>query len=103
MYALKYGTLPLVRATGGLDDTVQNYDPKTGGGTGFKFWDATTPALYNTIRWAVGAWQDCPPHMAKLQQQAMAQDFSWEKSALKYVEVFRRAMATRRCRNISGT
>jgi starch synthase len=95
MYSLKYGTLPIVRATGGLDDTVQNYDQQTGAGTGFKFWEPTPTALYNTIGWANATWYDRPEHIAKLRQQAMAQDFSWAKSAAQYVEVYRRAIARR--------
>jgi len=53
MYSLRYGTLPIVRATGGLDDTVENYDEATGNGTGFKFWDNTADVLYYTVGWAV--------------------------------------------------
>jgi len=95
MYSLKYGTLPIVRATGGLDDTVENYNQATGAGTGFKFWADTSSALYNTIGWANSTWYDRPQHIAKLRQQAMAQDFSWAKSAARYVEVYQRAIAKR--------
>jgi starch synthase len=96
MYSLKYGTLPIVRATGGLDDTVENYDQHTGNGTGFKFWADTSQALYNTIGWANATWYDRPEHIAKLRQNAMAQDFSWEQSAARYIEVYRHAIARRR-------
>lgn len=96
IYSLKYGTLPVVRATGGLDDTVENYDQPTGEGTGFKFWDATSQALYNTIGWAVSTWYDRPEHIAQLRQHAMAQDFSWAKSAERYVEVYQHAVTKRR-------
>ncbi|MCX7885860.1 MAG: glycogen synthase GlgA [Verrucomicrobiae bacterium] len=99
MYALKYGTLPVVRATGGLDDTVENYNEATGDGTGFKFWDDTSLALYNTIGWANATWYDRPHHIAKLRQRAMAQDFSWGRSAAQYAEVYRRAVAKRRALN----
>src|SRR5215213_5619303 len=95
-YSMKYATLPVVRATGGLDDTVQNYDEATGTGTGFKFWDATGRALYDSIGWAVSTWFDRPEHMARLRQQAMAQDFSWSDSALKYVEVYNHALRNKR-------
>lgn len=91
-YSMKYGTLPIVHATGGLDDTVQNYDEATGTGTGFKFWDATERALYYTIGWAVSTWFDRPHHIASLRQQAMAQNFSWSDSAQKYVEVYEHAL-----------
>ena len=91
LYALRYGTLPVVRATGGLDDTVVNYDEATGAGTGFKFIQPTGPALFNTIGWAVSTWFDRPRHIAQLQQAAMAQDFSWARSAAQYVAVYQHA------------
>jgi starch synthase len=92
MYSLRYGTLPLVRATGGLDDTVENYDPDTGRGTGFKFWDASGPALIDTLRWALRVY-DHPEVWRRLQQSAMAGDFSWARSAAAYVEVYDAAIA----------
>ncbi len=95
-YSMKYGTLPIVRATGGLDDTVQNYDEATGAGTGFKFLQADGGALYNTIGWAVSTWFDRPHHIAQLRQQAMAQDFSWNDSGRQYVKVYEHALRNRR-------
>ncbi len=95
IYSLKYGTLPIVRATGGLEDTVQNYDERTGRGTGFKFIQPTSQAVYDTIGWAVSTWFDRPQHIAALRQQAMAQDFSWPKSAEKYLAVYRHAIRHR--------
>ena len=80
MYSLRYGTLPLVRATGGLDDTVENYDPYTGRGTGFKFWEPSGPALIDTLRWALRVY-DHPEVWQRLQRAAMAGDFSWARSA----------------------
>ena len=91
IYALRYGTLPIVRATGGLDDTVINYAEATGAGTGFKFIQPTSQALYNTIGWAVSTWFDRPQHIAQLRQQAMAQDYSWTKSAAQYLQVYHHA------------
>ena len=95
-YSMKYGTLPVVRATGGLDDTVRNYDEATGAGTGFKFWDPTPAALYYCVGWAVSTWYDRPHHVAQLRQQAMAQRFSWSDSANEYVKVYQHAMRKRR-------
>ncbi len=92
MYSLRYGTLPLVRATGGLDDTVENYDPYTGRGTGFKFWEASGPAMIDTLRWALRVY-DHPEVWQRLQRAAMAGDFSWERSAAAYVEVYEAAIA----------
>ncbi|MBI5681684.1 MAG: glycogen synthase GlgA [Deltaproteobacteria bacterium] len=87
MYALKYGTIPIVRATGGLDDTVQNFDTAAGSGNGFKFHDYSPVALTEKIKKALaafhskGAWD-------KLIQNAMSLDFSWEGSAKKYLELY---------------
>ena len=72
MYSSLYGALPIVRATGGLDDTVENYDEATGTGTGFKFWEISGRALFYTIGWAVSTWYDRPHHYAAMQQQGMA-------------------------------
>ncbi len=91
MYSLRYGTLPIVRATGGLDDTVAQYDEATGSGTGFKFWAASPEAIYYTTGWAVSTYYDRKAHMANMIRAAMAQDFSWERSARMYVEVYQRA------------
>lgn len=88
MYSLKYGTLPIVRATGGLNDTVTNYDECTGEGTGFKFWEPTAGALYNTLGWAVSTYYDRKDHMAQLIKNAMTEDYSWDISTRKYVEAY---------------
>ena len=95
MYAMRYGTLPIVRATGGLIDTVQNYVEGQAAGTGFVFHDATAGALSDTLGWACATYYDRPQEMAALQQRAMAQDFSWRASAPKYVELYRWAVAAR--------
>ncbi len=71
MYSSLYGALPIVRATGGLDDTVENYNEAAGTGTGFKFWDISGRALFYTIGWAVSTWYDRPHHYAAMQQQGM--------------------------------
>jgi starch synthase len=98
MYSLKYGTLPIVRATGGLDDTVEQYDEATGGGTGFKFWEPTSGAIYFTVGWAISTYFDRREHIQKMIQTAMAQDYSWEKSARQYVALYERALANQRGR-----
>ncbi|MCE0483387.1 MAG: glycogen synthase [Methylacidiphilales bacterium] len=92
MYSSLYGTLPVVRATGGLDDTVENYDESTGRGTGFKFWEISGRALYYTIGWAVSTWYDRPHHYTAMQQQGMARDFTWEASAQQYEHVYEHAI-----------
>ncbi|BCX04363.1 MAG: glycogen synthase 1 [Candidatus Roseilinea sp.] len=96
MYSLRYGTLPIVRATGGLDDTVQQYDEATGDGTGFKFYEPSAHAIYYTVGWAVSTYYDRPQHMQKMIRAAMAQDFSWERSAEQYVRAYERAIQNKR-------
>ncbi len=96
MYSLRYGTLPIVRATGGLDDTVQQYDERTGEGTGFKFYEPSAHAVYYTVGWAVSTYYDRPQHMQRMIQAAMAQDFSWERSAAAYVQVYEQAVRKKR-------
>jgi starch synthase len=92
MYSLTYGTLPIVHATGGLDDTVQQYDERTGAGTGFKFLAPTARAIFDTTGWAVSTYYDRPQHIQQMVQTAMAQDFSWENSARKYLEIYQKAI-----------
>lgn len=93
MYSLLYGTLPIVRNTGGLADTVQNYNEKTGEGTGFMF-DAITPsAVYDTVGWAVYAYYNKKEHIAEMQKRGMESDFSWGRSADEYFNVYKEALA----------
>jgi len=95
MYSLKYGTLPIVRATGGLNDTIENYNEQTGEGTGFKFILPTSSALYDTMGWAVSTWFDRPQHIQQLRKQAMNREFSWEDAAQKYLHVYQHAFERR--------
>jgi starch synthase len=88
MYSLAYGTLPIVRRTGGLADTVENYDETAGGGTGFMFDDLNPQAIYNTVGWAVWAWYNRREHIEAMRLRGMKQDFSWEQSAKKYVALY---------------
>jgi starch synthase len=92
IYSMKYGTLPVVRATGGLDDTIENYNEAAGTGTGFKFWEPAASAFYYCIGWAVSTWFDRPQHITAMRQQAMAQNFDWATSAQQYVTVYQHAL-----------
>jgi starch synthase len=89
MYSLRYGTLPIVRATGGLDDTVVDVDDPSGEGTGFKFTDYTPGALLATVRRAVAAFGE-KDRWRQAQQRGMRRDYSWDASALEYVKLYRR-------------
>ena len=95
MYSLKYGTLPIVRATGGLNDTVEQYDERTGTGTGFKFDEPSARAIYYTVGWAVSSYYDRPSHIRQMIRNAMAQDFGWEASARQYERLYERAIANK--------
>ena len=95
MYSLRYGTLPIVRRTGGLADTVENYDETTGSGTGFIFDDLTPKAIENSVGWAVWAWYNRPQDIERMRIRAMQQRFSWEASAARYVELYQWAIDRR--------
>jgi starch synthase len=95
MYSQRYGTLPIVRATGGLDDTVDNYDPATGAGTGFKLWDLSVDSLVATVRWAVSTYRDRPEHFKAMQRRAMNKRFGWDVAAKRYGEVYEWAVSDR--------
>jgi starch synthase len=87
IYSLRYGTVPIVRATGGLDDTIVQYNSKTGGGTGFKFEAYTGRALLECVRTAIRVFRD-PAAWHAIQTAGMAKDFSWKASAGAYVTVY---------------
>jgi starch synthase len=90
MYSLRYGTVPLVRATGGLADTVRNYDPRTGEGNGFTFAEYSPAALLGTLRSALDIYKDRET-WRRLQLTGMREDNSWDASARKYVQVYDQA------------
>ena len=94
MYSLRYGTVPLVHATGGLADTVENFDAASGTGTGFTFDEYSPQALVGTLRWALGVFMDRRA-WSGIQRAGMRQDLSWAASARRYVEVYERALASR--------
>jgi starch synthase len=96
MYSQRYGTLPIVRATGGLNDTVENYDAVKGSGTGFKFTDLNPDSLVATVHWAIETYRDHPEDFRAMQQRAMQKPFGWSIAAARYVEVYEWAVAQRR-------
>ncbi len=94
IYSLKYGTVPIVRATGGLDDTIEHWDARTGKGTGFKFTDYNGEALLLTIKEALRAFRD-RTSWQQLMRNGMNKDFSWNASAKEYSRVYERARQLR--------
>jgi starch synthase len=95
IYSLKYGTIPLVRATGGLDDTIEAYDPASDDGNGFKFGPYDAEALLATLQEALMVYRDRSA-WERLMRRAMQADFSWTRSAHEYVALYTRALAIRR-------
>ena len=92
MYSLRYGTVPIVRAVGGLDDTIQPYTARALHANGFKFKADEPAALARTVRQALRLYQN-PPVWRRLIRQGMAANHSWLTSAREYVKVYRRARA----------
>lgn len=93
MYSLRYGAIPIVRATGGLDDTIEHYDPATQKGNGFKF-VAHTPAAFRACLDEALGYYGRPADLAKLRRNGMAGDYSWARSAHRYVELFRQLVSS---------
>jgi starch synthase len=94
IYSLKYGTVPIVRATGGLDDTIESWDARSGRGTGFKFTEFSGEVLLLTIKNALLAFRD-QTSWQTLMRNGMKKDFSWDASAKEYIRIYERAKQTR--------
>ena len=95
MYSLKYGTLPIVRKIGGLADSVDNYNQNTGNGTGFVFDEASSQAIYGTVKWAIETWYHRKNHFRGMQKRAMEVDFSWEVAGEQYIDLYHKAKVAR--------
>lgn len=97
MLAMRYGSLPIVRETGGLADTVVNYDDgEADNGTGFVFQWEEASAVLGTLRWAVDTYYKRPKAWRRMQRRAMETDFSWKISAKQYVDMYRKAIQKRK-------
>ena len=94
IYSLKYGTVPIVRATGGLDDTIEPWDARSGKGTGFKFTEYSGESLLLTIKQALQAYRDQGSWQV-LMRNGMNKDFSWNFSAKEYVRIYERVRQSR--------
>ena len=92
MASMRYGSLPIVRATGGLRDTVENYDEVTGQGTGFCFEELTDRAITNTIGWAISTYYDRPEHLQQMVDAAMRRRHSWSEAAARYDMLYQWAL-----------
>jgi len=92
LYSLKYGSVPIVRGVGGLEDTIVDYTKSPGTGTGFKFYEYTEKALLDAVERALALYQDQKAWLALI-KTCMNEDFSWEKSAKEYVELYKKAIA----------
>ena len=92
MYSMRYGTVPIVRATGGLDDTVENFDEVHGSGNGFKFERYAAGALLDKIREAL-YFYGRPDSWVKIQRNGMAMDNSWRSVARRYIDLYERVAA----------
>jgi starch synthase len=95
MYSLRYGTVPIVRAVGGLVDTVKPYDARTGRGTGFMFAEYRPAAMMEAIHAAVSAFSNRKV-WTRLQKSGMKADFSWDRSAREYVKMYSRLKRSRK-------
>jgi starch synthase len=94
MYSLKYGTVPIVRATGGLDDSIEPFDVEHGTGTGFRFKEYTGEALLYAVRQALHHYMD-ERIWRRIQLNGMAEDFSWKGPAAEYAKLYEAARASR--------
>ncbi len=95
MYSMRYGTVPVVHATGGLADTVQTYDPTDDTGTGWAFRSHTGEAFREALWWALVTYRLHPVAWRGIQRRGMLQDFSWEASAARYVSIYEDALRRR--------
>ena len=89
IYSLRYGTLPIVRATGGLDDTIHNYDELHQTGNGFKFYEASDDALYQTVKWAIEVYYNSKDSFTNMQKRAMNEHFGWDAAAVSYADIYK--------------
>ena len=101
MYSLRYGTVPVVRAVGGLVDTVTPYNPKNGQGTGFLFSDYHPTAMMHALHRALAAYPN-KKVWTRLQKNGMKADFSWGRSAAEYVKMYRNVCRRNAARRVAS-
>jgi len=91
MYSLRYGSIPIVRATGGLKDTINNLTAGGGRGNGFVFEEYSATALINVIKKAVEFFENSKA-IEKIRKRIMKEDHSWKKSAAEYIAMYKNAV-----------
>jgi len=91
MYSLKYGTVPIVRDTGGLADTVKDFDPITKQGNGFVFSNYDSKELLATVKRAITYFHK-PQIWKIIVENGMSGDFSWSKSAIEYIKLYKKML-----------
>ncbi len=89
IYSMKYGTVPIVRATGGLEDSVEEFSPQTGNGTGFKFRNDDVAGIMALLKRVLALYHDAV-QWKRIQENGMMQDFSWEKVVPEYISIYNR-------------
>lgn len=92
LYSLKYGTVPIVRGVGGLEDTIIDYTKDPEKGTGFKFYDYSSQEMLGAIKRALGVYNDKNAWQSLI-KRCMEEDFSWQRSAKEYIELYKKAIA----------
>ncbi|RJP25458.1 MAG: glycogen synthase [Candidatus Abyssobacteria bacterium SURF_5] len=92
MFSLRYGTVPVVRMIGGLDDTVKEYDPATGSGNGFTFFDPVPEQFLHAVDRAISCFSGQKTHWRRIMKNGMSADFSWDTAAAHYLELYERAL-----------
>lgn len=95
MYSQRYGTMPVVRSTGGLVDTVENFDADSGAGSGFRLEHLSADSLVDTVAWAVEAWRKAGAY-TQMQRRAMQKKLGWGEAAAQYGDVYRWALERKR-------
>lgn len=96
MYSQRYGTMPIVTATGGLDDTVEQCDASTGQGTGFKMAHLSTTTLVHTVRWAIDVYRKSPLLFRTMQERSMEKEMGWGPAAERYRDLYEWSIDRRR-------
>ena len=100
MYSLRYGAVPVVRATGGLYDTISQFDPKRGKGVGFRFTDYKPESFWDATKTAIDLFYESKTWQ-QIMKNGMAKDFSWNSSAQQYLKLYEKTVAEKKRAGVS--